>query len=110
LVVPPSEWGDEYTGATGFTLLGEETIDGEPCQIVAFVAPELSEPRRRTVAWYAWWVGTESGQVRRETMVSRVHYMMHHFSDFDAPLTITPPDAAGTPVMGTPSPAGTPAA
>jgi len=106
-VVPPSEWDDEYLGATGFSILGEETIDGERCQLLAFVVPQLTEPRRQTVAWYLWWVGTETGQVRKEAMVSRVHYMLNHFGDFDAPLTLTPPVDAATPVAGT-SPPGTP--
>jgi hypothetical protein len=101
-VVLPAEWGEEYSGATGFTLLGEETIAGERCQLVAFTAPELTEPRRRTVAWYLWWVGAESGQVRRETMVSRVHYMRNDFTDFDAPIVIAAPETAATPVAGTP--------
>jgi hypothetical protein len=108
--VPPSEWGEEYSGATGFTLLGEETIDGETSQLVAFVAPELTEPRRRTVAWYLWWVGTETGQVRREAMVSRRHYMFNQFGDFNEPLQILPPDEPGTPAAGTPVAAATPAA
>ncbi len=108
-VVPPSEWGEEYSGATGFTLLGEETIDGELTQIVAFVAPELNEPRRRTVAWYLWWVGTETGHVHREAMVSRRHYLLHHFSGFIEPMHILPPDDAATPGAGTPAAAATPA-
>ena len=41
-------------------------------------------------AWYAWWVGEESGLLRREAMVARGHYMLHHFHDFDAPFTIAP--------------------
>ena len=60
-VVLPSEWDEEYSGATGFTILGEETIDGERCQLLAFVVPELTEPRRQTVAWYLWWVGDRDG-------------------------------------------------
>jgi hypothetical protein len=107
-LVPPSEWGEEYSGATEFTHLGEETIGGEPTRIVAFVAPELSEPRRRTVAWYVWWVGTETGQVRREAMVSRRHYMFKQFSDFNEPMQILPPDEAGTPAASTPIPEATP--
>jgi hypothetical protein len=106
-LVPPSEWGEEYSGATEFTLLGEETIAGKPTQIVAFVAPELSEPRRRTVAWYVWWVGTETGQVRREAMVSRRHDMFKQFTDFNEPMQILPPDEAGTPAASTPIPAAT---
>jgi hypothetical protein len=97
IVVPPAEWGDEYQGATGFVLGGQEEIDGESCQIVAFVVPETTEPRRQVAAWYLWWVGTESGQIRREAMVSRLHYMLHQFSDFDAPMTFSPPTSGATP-------------
>jgi len=52
---------------------------------------------RQVVAWYLWWVGTESGQIRREAMVSRLHYMLHQFSDFDAPMTFSPPTTGATP-------------
>jgi hypothetical protein len=103
IVVPPSEWDEEYFGATGFTILGEETIDGERCQLLAFVVPELSEPRRQTVAWYLWWVGEETGHVRKEAMVSRLHYMRNSFGDFDVPIALSPPPEAATPVAsGTP--------
>jgi len=101
-VVLPSEWDEEYVGATGFTLLGEETIDGERCRLLAFVAPELTEPRR-TVAWYLWWVGEETGYVRKEAMASRLHYMLNEFGDFDVPIALAPPGEAATPVAsGTP--------
>ena len=102
-VVLPSQWDEEYTGATGFTILGEETVDGERCQLLAFVVPELSEPRRQTVAWYLWWVGAETGYVRKEAMASRLHYMLNTFSDFDVPIVLYPPRDAATPVAsGTP--------
>jgi hypothetical protein len=102
-VVLPSEWDEEYLGATGFTLLGEETIDGERCRLLAFVVPELTEPRRRTVAWYLWWVGEETGYVRQEAMVSRLHYMLNRFRDFDVPIDLAPPAETATPVAsGTP--------
>jgi hypothetical protein len=101
-VVLPSEWDEEYIGATEFTILGEETIDGERCRLLAFVAPELTEPRR-TVAWYLWWVGEETGHVRKEAMVSRLHYMLNEFSEFDVPIALSPPQEAATPVArGTP--------
>ncbi len=102
-VVLPSQWDEEYFGATGFTILGEETIDGERCQLLAFVVPELSEPRRQTIAWYLWWVGAETGYVRKEAMVSRLHYMRNAFNDFDVPIALAPPHEAATPVAsGTP--------
>ena len=99
-VVLPSDWDEEYFGATGFTILGEETIDGEPCQLLAFVVPELTEPRRQTVAWYLWWVGEETGYVRQEAMVSRLHYMLNQFSDFDVPIVLAPPEERAAPVAG----------
>ncbi len=102
-VVLPSEWDEEYLGATGFTVLGEETIDGERCRLLAFVVPELTEPRRQTVAWYLWWVGEETGYVRQEAMVSRLHFMLNRFSDFDVPIDLAPPEETATPVSsGTP--------
>jgi hypothetical protein len=101
-VVLPSEWDEEYLGATEFTILGEETIDGERCRLLAFVAPELTEPRR-TVAWYLWWVGEETGYVRKEAMASRLHYMLNAFSAFDVPIVLAPPQESATPVAsGTP--------
>ena len=100
--LPPSEWGEEYRPAAEFAVLGEETVDGERCQILAFLVPEQTEPQRRSAAWYLWWVGTESGRVRQETMASRFHYMHHLYFDFDAPLTIGPPPVAASPVAATP--------
>ena len=105
-VVLPSEWDEEYTGATGFTLLGEETIDGERCQLLAFVAPELTEPRRQTVAWYLWWVGDRDRATcarRRWSPASTT--CCNEFGDFDVPIVLAPPHEAATPVAsGTPVP------
>lgn len=93
-MIPPSRWGEEYAGATGFRLGRVEEVDGEPCQIVTFVVPATAT---RAVAWYAWWVGVETGQVRRDVMVSRLHYMVSDFFDFDAPIALRPP--AGTEIQ-----------
>ena len=107
-VVPPADWGGDYAAATGFRLGGEETVDGEPCRIVTFAVPEQTEPRRLAAAWYAWWVGTESGQIRREAMVSRNHYMLHEYADFDAPLAIAPPADAPAAASATATPIASP--
>lgn len=107
VTVPPSEWGEEYLGATEFTILGEEEVDGARTQILAFKVPEVVEPRRQTAAWYLWWVDVESGHVRREAMVSRIHYMLNHFTTFDEPVHLEPPVMAGTPMAGAET-AGTP--
>ena len=70
---------------------------------LAFVVPEVTEPRRQTAAWYLWWVGAETGHLRREAMVSRQHYMLNQFTDFDVPLDIVPPEDDATPPVGTPA-------
>jgi hypothetical protein len=104
--VPPSDWGEEYAGATGFTLLGEEINGGIDTQVLSFVVPEVVEPRRQSAAWYVWWVDKATGNIIEEAMVSRVHYMHNTFSEFNGPLILTPPDASGqaTPIAGTPIP------
>ena len=99
-MVPPSRWSEEFEGATGFRLGNVEEGDGELCQIVTFVVPTTAQ---RAVAWYVWWVGQETGQLRREVMISRLHYMVSDFYDFDAPLVLQPP------TLGHRSPAQLPA-
>jgi hypothetical protein len=87
-MIPPAEWGEEYVGATGFRLERVEMAGGEPCQILTFVVPGTP---RQVVARDVWWVGTETGRVHREAMISQSHYMVSEFSAFDAPLVIMPP-------------------
>ena len=82
-----------------FRLGPVETVDGEPCQVVTFSQPSPSG-QAWAAAWYAWWVGTETGFVRRETMVAPRHYMRYDYHDFNAPVTIAPPAAAATPAGG----------
>ena len=97
IIVPPSEWGEEYEGATQFTILGQEEVHGIPTTIISFLVPEVTEPQRRTAAWYAWWIDPVSGHLLREAMVSRSHYMLNIFDDYDEPLNLQPPALDGTP-------------
>ncbi|MGH2534413.1 MAG: copper resistance protein CopC [Thermomicrobiales bacterium] len=95
-VIPPSEWDESYRGATGLRLGMTEEIDGEMARMVSFVVPARGniDP-----GWFTWWIGLESGQVLRETMVARGHYMLNHFISYDEPLRIEPPviEPAATP-------------
>jgi hypothetical protein len=86
----PSAWGEAYADATGFQLGPREEVDGELSQVVTFWQPQHTSPSRAP-AWFAWWIGLASGQVRREAMVSTRHYMVYSYSDFDVPPNITPP-------------------
>ncbi len=97
VIIPPSEWGEEYEGATQFTVIGQEEVHGVPATIIGFLAPEVMEPQRRTAAWYAWWIDPATGHLLREAMVSRSHYMLNVFSDYDVPLDLQPPEIESTP-------------
>ena len=81
-----------YDGATEFTMGQTETVDGEKCQIITFSVPASPE---QGAAWYAWWVGTSTHLLRRETMVADHHYMINHNIDFNSSsIAITPPNSA----------------
>ncbi len=81
---PPSEWGSMYAGAENIRLGATEEINGELAQIITLHA----EP---SDAWFAWWVGIESGTVYRTAMVARQHYMVWEYSGMDEPLVIERP-------------------
>ena len=108
----PAAWGEAYVDATGFQLGPREEVNGELSQVVTFWQPPRINPSRAP-AWFAWWIGLASGEVRREAMVSTRHYMVYGYSDFDAPLGITPPvDVTApsvTPATPTAPPVATPA-
>ncbi|MDP9356092.1 MAG: hypothetical protein M3R02_12575 [Chloroflexota bacterium] len=54
-------------------------------------APQLAAP------WYAFGVGEKTSLIHRPAMVSRSHYMVDDYYDFDAPLLIEPLDITGSP-------------
>lgn len=100
---PPAEWGSTFDGAQNFQLGTTEVVDGEECQIIFFHTPESASQAQ---AWFGWWVGKETGLVRRLVMVANVHYMVWQNHDFNQPITIEPPAVVnGTPVA---SPAASP--
>lgn len=100
----PAEWGEAYVDATGFQLGPLEEVDGELSQVVTFWQPPRPSPTRAP-AWFAWWIGLASGELRREAMVSTRRYMVYGYSDFDAPLGITPPVDVSAPGVAPATPA-----
>jgi hypothetical protein len=102
----PAAWGEAYVDATGFQLGPREQVGGELSQVVTFWQPPHTSPSRAP-AWFAWWIGLASGEVRREAMVSTRHYMVYGYSDFDAPLGITPPADVTAPAVTPATPAST---
>lgn len=89
-IFTPTEWGATYEPATGFALGPMVELGGEPSQVVTFWLPRQENPRQEP-AWYAWWVGTETGQIHRETMISTRHYMVYNFSGFNQPIEVIAP-------------------
>ncbi|MGH2599081.1 MAG: hypothetical protein ACRDJ9_06805, partial [Dehalococcoidia bacterium] len=78
---------DFQAGATAFRLGRRELVDGEMSRVLLFYNPQ--QP-----AWYAWWVGEESGYLRRQAMVAAGHFMLTRYVDQNAPLEIRlPPEA-----------------
>ena len=102
----PAAWGAGYAGAAGFGLGPREAVDGELSQVVTFRTPASGDSGREP-AWYAWWVGLASGQVRREVMVSTREYVATEFRDFNVDFDIQPPAADANTPDG-PTPAATP--
>jgi hypothetical protein len=104
--LPIDQYPETYQGAEHVRLGGVEDVDGEEARIVTFHTPE--QPTQAE-AWFALWIGTESGNVVRLAMVARNHYMVWEYSDIDAGFTIDLPASgarAATPVA---SPVASPA-
>lgn len=82
----PAGYYREFWGAMAAPrLLGSETIDGVPTQVIAFLRPDVP-------AWFRLWVGESDGLVRREDMRAEGHIMDHDYSDLNGPITVTPPN------------------
>lgn len=84
----PSEWESIYRDGTNIRLGTSQVINGEDAQIVTFHSPDRPD---QSEAWFAWWVGKESGNVLQVTMIARQHYMVWQYVDIDADLGIRPP-------------------
>jgi copper transport protein len=80
---PGSYYRDFWADAAAVRILGEETVDGVPSQIVGFVRPELP-------AWFRIWVGIDDGLVRRMEMRAEGHLMAQDWT-LDVPVSIEPP-------------------
>lgn len=106
MYLPPSEWGGTYTGAQEFQFGTTEIIDGEECQIITFHTPNAET---QSEAWFAWWVGKNSGQVRQAAMVANQHYMVWNYRDFNGNFVIQGPPAPATPATPAAGPEATPA-
>ena len=81
---PTGYYRDFWQGAVAARLVGTETINGVPSQVIAFVRPDVP-------AWFRVWVSQSDGIVLREEMRAEGHIMDHTFADLNGPMTIEPP-------------------
>ncbi len=74
--------------STAFRLGRSELVDREDSQAVLFYNPGQQ-------AWFAWWVGKETGYLRRQAMVAPGHFMLTRYFDHNVPVEIAiPPDVS----------------
>jgi copper transport protein len=81
---PTGYYRDFWAGAAAARLVGTETVDGVPCEIITFVRPDVP-------AWFRIWVSQTAGIVQREEMRAEGHLMDHTFADLNGPITVQPP-------------------
>ncbi|MBI2913737.1 MAG: CopD family protein [Chloroflexi bacterium] len=81
---------DYMENSTAFRLGRKEMVDGEMTQVLLFNNPSQAG------AWYAWWVGEETGYLRRQAMVAPGHFMLTRFFEHNQPVSIELPAAAAS--------------
>lgn len=84
----PAQWGRIYEAGQNFRLGGMQTIGGEDARIVSFYSPAKTG---QSEAWFAWWIGANTGNVLQITMIAQQHYMMWQYTDINGDLSIDPP-------------------
>ena len=73
-----------FTGARAFRIVGHETIDGHPTDVLTMVQPDYP-------AWYRIWIDTDTHRILKLQMRATQHIMNHTYSHYDAPVDIHPP-------------------
>lgn len=86
--LPIDRYPETYAGADHIRFGAVEEVNGEPSQVITFHTPER---QGQSEAWFAFWVGTETGNTHRLTMVARNHYMTWEYMDINKPFVIEPP-------------------
>ncbi len=82
---PTGYYRDFWEGAAAVRILGTDTVDGVPSEVIAFVRADIP-------AWFRVWVGTSDGLVRRADMRAEGHIMNQTYAELNGPITVqTPP-------------------
>jgi copper transport protein len=86
--VPTYIW-DSFRPYQDVRILGRASVEGVRTTEIAFAGGDLDLP-----VWFRLWVDS-SGLVHRAEMRAPGHFMDHRYYDYDAPITIDPPEGAG---------------
>lgn len=81
---PTGYYSDFWEGAAAVRIIGNETIDGVPSLIIAFIRPDIP-------AWFRVWVSAKDGIIVQEQMRAEGHLMDHTFADLNGPISVKPP-------------------
>ena len=81
---PTGYYREFWQGATAARLIGIDSVDGMPAQVLAFVRPDVP-------AWFRVWVRQSDGVIFREEMRAEGHIMDHAFADLNGPITVQAP-------------------
>jgi copper transport protein len=85
--------------ATNAQLGRQETLNGEPAQVVRFKLPDVT----RSGFQYAEWISTKDQRLLQLAMAAPSHYMMQTYTDYDSPqISVAAPANVRAP---TPAPA-----
>jgi len=85
--VPTYIW-DSFRPYQDVRILGRASVDGVRTTVIAFAGGDSDLP-----VWFRLWVDA-SGLVHRAEMRAPGHFMDHRYFDYDAPITIEPPEGA----------------
>jgi mono/diheme cytochrome c family protein len=97
---------DMAVQATNAKLGRQETLSGEPAQIVRFKIPDANGPGEQ----FAEWISTKDHRLLQLAMVAPSHFMMQYYVDYDSlQIAVTaPPNVQVATPAPTPVTAGTP--
>ena len=87
MTVPTYIW-DSFKPYRDVRILGRATLDDVRTTEIAFAGGSSDLP-----VWFRMWVDA-SGLVHRAEMRAPGHFMDHRYFDYDAPITIEPPEGA----------------
>jgi hypothetical protein len=66
------------------TLLGSSTVKGQPVWVISFADPQ-------TPGFFKIWVDKANHRTLELQMTAAAHFMHHTYGQFDAPISIKPP-------------------